>query len=250
MQVIVNDLLTQYDSQGKGKLVLLLHGWGDRRQTFQQLSDALAQQYQVVALDLPGFGETQVPKEVWNLDNYAQFVAAFLQKLELPQPYAVLGHSNGGALAVRAVSLGTLQPEKLVLVAASGVRTTQKFKRFFVKLLAKVGNIATLWMPERYRSGLRKSLYSAAGSDMLVVPELEETFKQTVRQDTQKDAAQITTPTLLVYAENDDAVPVQDGQRYNQLIKGSRLEVVAGAGHFVHHDQPEQVGKLVQEFLA
>lgn len=250
MQVIVNDLLTHYEKQGQGKVVLLLHGWGDSSAGLKDLIKALSKNYQVIALDLPGFGATQPPKEVWKLDNYASFVADFLSKLSIEQPYAVVGHSNGGALSLRAVSLGAFKPKRLVLLAASGIRSPRKAKRLFVKVLAKVGNLATVWMPERYRHGLRRSLYSAAGSDMLVVPGLEETFKLTVRQDTQKDAAKINVKTLLIYAAKDQDVPVADGERYNQLIKNSQLEIIDQAGHFVHRDAPDEVSRLIKDFLA
>ena len=249
MQIVVDDLLAYYDLSGKGKLVLLLHGWGDNARGLSTLRQSLAKKYQVLALDLPGFGSSQVPREVWDLDNYASFVQALLSKLDLKQPYAVIGHSNGGALAVRAVSLGLLKPRKLVLLAASGIRTGGGTKRFILKVIAKTGDAATIWLPERYRQALRRSLYGAAGSDMLVMPQLQETFKKTVRQDVQADAASITIPTLLIYAENDRAVPPGDGQKYHQLIKGSRLEIIAGAGHFVHHDQPARVETLIKDFL-
>src|SRR5581483_4570551 len=178
------------------------------------------------------------------------FVSDFLQKLEVKELYAVLGHSNGGALAIRSIALGDLSPAKLVLIASSGIRTGQALKRLVLKIIAKTGNVFTLWLPERYRQALRKSLYGVAGSDMLVEPKLEETFKITVRQDVQADAAKVNLPTLLIYARDDKAVPLSDGQRYNELIKDSKLEVIDNAGHFVHLDQTEQVLKLIQEFLA
>lgn len=229
--------------------MLLLHGWGDKAQGLAGLQAALAKQYQVLALDLPGFGGTQAPKEVWDLDNYAHFLQAMLTKLQLKQPYAVIGHSNGGALAIRAVSLQYLEPKRLVLLAASGVRTNSKVRRFFLQIVAKTGNVATLGLPERYRQALRKSLYGVAGSDLLAVPHLQDTFKKTVRQDVQADAVVIDVPTLLIYAANDDAIPVADGQQYHQLIKGSHLEVVEQSGHFVHLDQPQKVQQLIKEFL-
>jgi pimeloyl-ACP methyl ester carboxylesterase len=249
MQIVVDGLLTHVEMQGKGKLVLVLHGWGDNLQGLAALQAELAKDYKVLALDLPGFGVSQAPKDVWNLDNYSRFIESLLKKMELSQPYAVIGHSNGGALAIKAVSTGKLQPEKLVLLAASGVRNSQKVKRFVLKVIAKLGNAATIWMPERYRRGLRKSLYGVAGSDMLVEPQLEETFKKTVRQDVQKDAAKIDVPTLLVYGENDRAVPIEDARTYNRLIKNSRLEVVPDAEHFVHLDKPARVTTLIKEFL-
>ncbi|HEX5744331.1 MAG TPA: alpha/beta fold hydrolase, partial [Candidatus Saccharimonadales bacterium] len=171
MNVVVDNLLTSYELSGKGKLVLLLHGWADSSKGLAGLARTL-DGYQVLAVDLPGFGGTQPPASAWDLDDYARFTAAVLDKLKLAQPYAVIGHSNGGALAIRAVSMGLLKPRKLVLLAASGVRTNSAVKRLTLKILAKTGNIATLWMPERYRMALRKGLYGAAGSDMLVQPEL------------------------------------------------------------------------------
>lgn len=250
MNIVVQNLLTNYRMSGSGKVVVLLHGWGDSAKGLSQLHDELAKHYQVVALDLPGFGATQAPATVWNLDDYATFVAAFLKKLELRTPYAVIGHSNGGALAIRATALKVVQPEKIVLLAASGVRDTDKARRLMLKAIAKTGNVATIWLPERKRQSLRKKLYGAVGSDVLVAPHLKETFKKTVRQDVQADAKQITLPTLLVYAADDKAVPLAYGQRFNDLISGSKLCVIADAGHFVHIDQPAEVIQAVEEFLA
>ncbi len=249
MRIVVDNLLTSYKLEGKGKLVLLLHGWGDSAKGLSQLQRQLAAHYQVLALDLPGFGVTEVPHESWDLDNYAHFVRAVLEKLALKQPYAVIGHSNGGALTIRAISLKCLQPHRIVLLAASGVRTNNSSRRLVLQVVAKTGNLATKWLSERYRRSLRKNLYGAVGSDMLAVPELQDTFKRTVRQDVQGDAVIIDVPTLLIYAANDDAIPVADGKQYRHLIKTSRLEIVDQAGHFVHLDQPTQVQRLIEEFL-
>jgi pimeloyl-ACP methyl ester carboxylesterase len=249
VNIVVNDLLVNYRQSGNGKLVVLLHGWGDSLKGVAALQDALAEHFQVVSVDLPGFGATQAPQAVWDLDNYAGFVRDFLTKLELQTPYALVGHSNGGALAIRAVSTQTVMPEKLVLLAASGVRNTEKGKRLAIKTIAKIGNVLTFWLPESRRQKLRKKLYGVAGSDMMVAPHLKETFKKTVRQDVQKDAAKLEIPTLLVYAANDMAVPLSYGERFHELISDSRLEVVQNAGHFVHLDQPEKVTKLVEDFL-
>jgi pimeloyl-ACP methyl ester carboxylesterase len=249
VNIVVDNLLTSYQLSGKGKLVLLLHGWGDSARGLAKLQKELSKDYQVLALDLPGFGGTQTSEVAWDLDDYARFIAAALKKLDFKQLYAIIGHSNGGALAIRALSMEVLRPQKLVLLAAAGVRTNSGAKRFFLKIVAKTGNAATIWIPERYRKGLRKSLYGAAGSDMLVMPQLEDTFKKTVRQDVQADAVVIDVPTLLIYAADDDAIPVADGKQYHGLIKNSRLEVIQEAGHFVHTDQPGKVTKLIEEFL-
>lgn len=241
--------MVNYQLSGKGKLVLLLHGWGDSSAGLEGLATYLSKKYQVLVPDLPGFGASQPPKEVWDLDNYGKFLSSLLSKLNLGQPFVVVGHSNGGALAIRSVSQNEVEPIKLILIAASGIREGKKAKRLILNVIAKTGNIATIWMPERYRQALRKSLYSTAGSDMLVAPGLEETFKKTVRQDVQADAASISIPTLLIYGSGDKAVPADDGRTYNRLIKGSKLEVIEG-GHFIHIDESQKVEELIGGFLA
>lgn len=249
MQIIVDDLLVTYCTGGGGKVVLWLHGWGDDMRSATPFLKELGQNYTIVALDLPGFGNTQPPKTAWNLDNYAAFVQHFLQKLKL-EPYAIIGHSNGGAVALRGISLGLLKPRRLVLLAAAGIRNRQSVRRVGLKTIAKTGKLATLWLPKTYRQRLRAYLYGAAGSDMLIAEQLEETFKKTVRQDVQSDAAQVNLPVLMIYGENDTDTPPSDGRRYHELIKQSKLVVLPHAGHFIYIDAQDQVLAGIREFLT
>lgn len=251
MQAVVHDLLTNYQQQGKGKLVLVLHGWGDAAAGSAALQASLAAAgYQVLAPDLPGFGATQAPATAWNLDDYAHWLAALLAKLQLGQPYAIIGHSNGGAVAVRAAALGVLQPQKLVLLAAAGIRSGQSPRRAALQVIAKTGKLVTLPLPARHRQALRRRLYSAAGSDLLVVPHMQETFKKTVKQDVQADAARLATPTLLVFGADDKAVPAQLAHRYADIMPAAQLHLLPKTGHFVHLEQPSQVAELIKEFLS
>lgn len=251
MHVVVNGLLTNYQRSGTGKTILLLHGWGDQLQTFKAVIPELLQLYEVIALDLPGFGQTQAPADVWDLDDYAAFIRAFLDKIDSSHMYAIIGHSNGGALAIRGLATQKLEADKLVLLAAAGVRDTQKIRRLVTKVIAKTGKVATFWLPDSSKQKLQKKLYGTIGSDMLVAPHLQETFKRTVRQDIQRDAMKITIPTLLIYGDQDTATPVQSvGQQLNMRIAGSYLKIIPGADHFVHQAASEKVSKDILEFLA
>ncbi|HUD10831.1 MAG TPA: alpha/beta hydrolase, partial [Candidatus Saccharimonadia bacterium] len=60
----------------------------------------------------------------------------------------------------------------------------------------------------------------------------------------------IAVPTLLVWGERDTETPPADALKLNRLVKGSRLEFVSGAGHFVHQQQPQIVAKFIWEFAA
>ena len=249
MQAVVDNLLTNYAKVGNGPLVLLLHGWGDSLATYDELQKSLSANYTVVSLDLPGFGSTQAPAKAWKLDDYAKFVSQFLKKLNLQTPYAIIGHSNGGSLAIYGLAQNTLSAQKLILLGAAGIRDKQKIRRLLLKVVAKVGKTVTFWLPVQTKRQLQKKLYGAAGSDMLTVPHMQETFKQTVRQDVQTEAAKLQLPTLLIYGQNDKATPPSYGKVYNQLIKGSRLEVIPDADHFVHQTQAAKVLAFVEDFL-
>lgn len=249
MQVVVDSLLTHYEQLGDGKTIVLLHGWGDSAAGLGALQKQLAKTYRVIAADLPGFGATQLPVMTWGLDEYAQFVAHFLDKIQVKEVLAIVGHSNGGAVAIRGVSRGVLKPEKLILMAAAGIRDHGGLRKMSYKVLAKGGKAVTVWLPAEQRNKLRQKLYKSAGSDMLIVPELQETFKKTVSEDVQTDAAKLVVPVLLLYGEQDTATPVWYGERYHELIDGSTLEIFPGAGHFLHLDRPADVVQAIEGFV-
>lgn len=249
MQIVVDSLITTYSRTGKGKIIVMLHGWGESSTSLHNLETKLAQRYEVINLDLPGFGQTEGPKTVWDLEDYAKFVASFLKKLEVKNIHAFIGHSNGGAVLIKGLANSTLKTTKLVLLASAGIRGKQKGRRLALKVTAKAGKAATFFLPERHKRKLRKSLYGAAGSDMLVVPELQETFKKTVSQDIQEDAKRLTLPTLLIYGSNDRATPVEDGKLLNSLVHNSTLKIIEGAGHYVHQEEPQVTLEYVGDFL-
>lgn len=247
-QVVVNGLLTRYGRKGKGRKLLLLHGWGDSLATFHELSDNLAKNYEVVAVDLPGFGQTQAPASAWGLDDYADFVQAFLKKVEIDETEAVIGHSNGGAIAIKLLATG-FKSKKLVLLASAGVRDRQKARKQLLKAGAKTAKILTVALPKATRQRLRNRLYGVIGSDMAVVPHMEETFKRIVAEDVTAVACNVQQSTQLIYGSDDEATPPEVGEKLAYSLPHSRLEVIKGAGHFIHHDSAAKVKALIEEFL-
>lgn len=233
---------------GDGRLIVLLHGWGDRAAGLRNLQLALAKHTQVIAVDLPGFGGTQAPADVWGLDEYAAFVGHFLTKIAAGPVQVIVGHSNGGAIAIRGLHNGSLHAKKLVLMASAGIRGEKKGRLKALQVVAKVGKAVTAPLPQAAKQTLRRNLYTAAGSDMLVAEHLQETFKRVVADDVRTDAAQLLLPALLLYGEQDTATPVWFGEAYHELLHDSTLEILPGAGHFVHLDRPAEVAKAITEF--
>ena len=249
MQIVVDSLITNYAESGQGPVVLMLHGWGDSLAGFHSLQKSLEKKYRVITPDLPGFGQTQTPHETWGLNEYAQFVRDFLDKLAI-RPHVIIGHSNGGALAIRGLGSGVLDADKLVLLASSGIRGEYKGRVKAIRLATKTGKLLTSPLPGRVKNRLRKKVYQTVGSDMLVAEHMQETFKQVVTDDVRKDAQKIAIPTLLLYGDQDTATPPSYGKQLNVLIKNSVFDEISPAGHFVHHDQPVAVLSRVEEFIA
>jgi pimeloyl-ACP methyl ester carboxylesterase len=249
-QVVVNGLLTHYRQRTVAKSkdhVLFLHGWGDSATTFTGLQNQL--NVSTIAVDLPGFGGTNAPKEVWGLNDYANFVGAFLAKTE-ESPRVIIGHSNGGAIAIRGLANGSLTSQSLILLASAGIRDQYKGKKKVLRLAAKGAKLLTKPLPKSTQTKLKKKAYSVIGSDLFVAEHLQETFKKVVTDDIQLDAAKVSQPTLLIYGENDTATPVRYGELLRDQMKQGKLVVLPDAGHFIHHDQAEQVTRHIAEFIG
>lgn len=241
--------MTYYERAGKGKTVLVLHGWGDSMQSFRGLSATLREAFEVVALDLPGFGKTDAPVEAWDLTDYANFIAAFIAKIGVKKVYTIIGHSNGDAIAIRGLGAKSLASDKLVLLASSGIRGEYKGRAKALRLLAKTGKLLTKPLPKSAKKRLRKSVYESIGSDMLVVEHMQATFKKVITDDVQANAPSVKAKTLLIYGDKDTATPVRYGERLRDLIPGSSLTVLNDCGHFILHEQPEKATTAIVEFL-
>lgn len=250
MQVVVNGLLIHYEAVGKGKAVLALHGWGDTSRSWKRLQKTLASSYTVITVDLPGFGASAAPEADWTLNDYASFLKDFLKKIQKEDVYAVIGHSNGGAIVMRGLSSKVLNAKRLVLVGSAGIRNEYKGRNKALRYVTKTGKALTAPLPKSTKKLLRQKVYKTVGSDMLVAEHLQGTFKNIVEDDVRKDAAGIAIPVLLVYGADDTATPPRYGQLFHEQIKNSELKIIPGAGHFVHQDKPQETEKYIKEFLS
>jgi pimeloyl-ACP methyl ester carboxylesterase len=249
MKIIVQNLATEYLDEGTGKIVLFLHGWQDNLHTFDYLVYLLSPTLRIIRLDLPGFGKSEVPKETWDLDHYVGFVKDFIQKLNI-QVDTLVGHSFGGRIAIKGEATKNLQAQKIILICSAGIAKNRTFRNSLLKILAKIGGLITCIPPLIFwREELRKRVYSFIGSDYLNTGKLKETFLKIISEDLSASAKKITTPTLLIWGESDTETPLSDGKQLSRLIHNSKLEVISGAGHFVHKEKSQEVAKLVQEFL-
>jgi pimeloyl-ACP methyl ester carboxylesterase len=249
MQVVVNDLLIDYARSGSGKSVVLLHGWGERSSSLMSLQKELDKHFDVIIPDLPGFGGSQAPPAAWGLDDYSAILGVFLNKIKVGPIYALMGHSNGGAVAMRGLASGKLSSERLVLLASAGIRGEYKGRIKAVRYMTKLGKALSKPLPSGAKNRLRRRVYQTVGSDMLVAEHLQATFKKIIIDDVRGDAAKLTLPTLLLYGKNDTQTPVSYGEQFHKLIPGSKLIIFPDSDHFLYLNHTHEVVKSIEEFL-
>lgn len=251
MQTIVNGISTHIVDSGSGSAVVLLHGWGSSSQDFSGIQQSLAKSYRTIAIDLPGFGGSEMPDQPWGVEDYAQFVQAALKKRGVSNPHAYIGHSMGGRILLHMLGDGGQSAKKAILIGSHGLRESASMRNRIFKVIAKVGKLVTRILPSQARTRLRAKLYQSAGaSDYVNAGEMQETFKKIISTDTQASAAKISIPVLLIYGDSDKQTPVTFGELFSRSISNSKLEVIQDAGHYPHHDQPEHVLQLIEEFLT
>lgn len=252
MKVLVNSQLIEYKDEGKGKVVLLLHGWGDSSVTFEGVAKHLAKNYRVIRLDFPGFGGSPRPLDNWTVESYARITEGFLQKLDIQEVYAAVGHSFGGRVIIKSIAEKLFDPKKVILIGAAGVKPRDGGKKAAYKVVAKVGKVVTALPGLRgARKSLRRKLYESAGAtDYLDAEGMQNIFRNTVNEDLLPYVHLITQPSLLVWGEHDDQTPVADAYVMSNELNNAELVVIEDAGHFVHVEKPDLVLKKIDEFLG
>lgn len=248
----VKGLNINYVCEGEGEYVLLLHGWGSNITLFQSAIDVLKLKYKVLAMDMPGFGESEEPKEPWCVDDYVDFVLEFLSEYGIKK-LTVLGHSFGGRVIIKMCSRELpFEIEKVILVDSAGVKpektAKQKAKQSIYKATKKVysSSLVQKMFPDalenlRQRNG--SADYNAAS------PIMRQTLVKVVNEDLKELMPNVTAPTLLVWGTLDDATPLSDAKIMESLMPEAGLVTFEGAGHYSFLERREQFLRVLASFM-
>ncbi len=245
----IQGLQTRHLVAGSGPPVLVLPGWGASIEAVYPIVTGLSPVATVYALDLPGFGESEPPPAPWGVEDYQAFVAAFMDQLSIEAP-TIVGHSNGGRVAIRMAATEPSRASKLVLVDAAGIRPKRTLRWYRRVALAKLGKYAArrLGAPgERLRTRL---IGRTASADYLAAGEMRPTLVRLVNADLRPYMPRIAVPTLLVWGSEDSDTPLADAHEMERLIPDAGLVVLEGAGHFSYLDQPARFARIVSHFIA
>ncbi len=250
MLIRIDGLETHYRDEGKGDPLFLLHGWGSSCQSFDGVEAALADRFRCLAVDLPGFGWSPIPPAAWGTREYALHVEHLLTALGVERS-ACLGHSFGGRVAIRLAAEAPARVSKLVLVASAGIRAPRGARYYarlgVTKLLKRVLSLP-LWGAAGARL-LARRLERVGSRDYRTAGAMRPTLVRLVNEDLAPLLPAIQAPTLILWGDRDTEVPRRNAEILQAGIRGSRLVVFEGAGHFPFLDLPKDFCDATKAFL-
>lgn len=200
------------------KACLVLHGWGQNSSLWTDTFNHLSSDYRYYLLDLPGFGHSPLLSKDSGIPEYADFVLAFIKKINLKNP-VIIGHSFGGQIAAYiAINYPSIISALILVSPAIDRRKSLKQKlkilvyRQFSFLKAVLPKPILLFLLSRITS---TDYYHSP-------PKHQAILKKIVNHDLTGQLNQIKTPSFLIWGENDTEIPYS-GQIIANLIPNCRL---------------------------
>ena len=239
MKVNVKNLNINYIQYGEGKDIILLHGWGQNIEMIKPLGDNFSDRFRITILDLPGFGESEEPKEKWTIQNYNEMLEEFINKLKIKKPI-VIGHSFGGRLAIRYSAEHPI--EKIVLFGSPCIRIQENLP-ITVKILKSLKQVPGLNdLGEYMKKYIGSRDYKAAS------PIMRQTLVEVVNEDLSKYAREIEEPTLLIWGDQDTEAPVQEARELEKIMIDAALIILPGT-HYAYLENLPRVVSILNNFF-
>lgn len=253
MNTIVDNINTNYIQVGQGTPILLLHGWGSSIEPFNRLINQLAPKYQVIALDLPGFGKTNEPPRPFNVDDYVDFTLHFLEMFHF-QSVSLIGHSFGGRIIIKMANRDLpFNIEKIVLIDSAGIKPTQnpkqsKKQKRYQKLKALY---SSKFISKLFPNALERLRVKYGSADYVAAsPMMRQCLVKVVNEDLSHLLPNIQAPTLLIWGENDTDTPLDNAKKMETTIPNAGLALIRNAGHFSFIDQPYIFSRIIASYFG
>ncbi len=247
--IVIDKLNINYIDKGEGKTIVLFHGWGANKEAFTPIINKLSAYMRVVALDFPGFGKSDEPKEVWDVEAYALFMKKFIKEADC-EGAIWLGHSFGGRVIIKLFEKMEAKPSKIVLVDSAGIKPKRGLDYYFKVYTYKLGK-KVLKLPVLNKTGLYEKLVKNAGSSdyKVLSKNMRATMSKVVNEDLRGYLPDINVPTLLIWGDKDTATPLSDAKLMDKLLPDSGIVVLEGAGHFSYLDYPAKFFGALEYFV-
>jgi pimeloyl-ACP methyl ester carboxylesterase len=250
-----------------GPPVLFVHGLGGAWQNWLENIPRVAQERRVFALDLPGFGRSEMPRDEISISGYGRCVDEFCARVGLDE-VVLVGNSMGGFVAAETAIQFPGRVERLVLVSAAGLSITNLMRRpvqTWGRVAAVLGaygaansraavtrpvvrHLALAFVmrhPTRLRADLCWEQVHAAGT-----PGFRHALDALLEYDFRDRLVDIACPTLIVWGEEDMLVPARDADEFERLIPNARKILMNDTGHVPMLERPVKFNDCLVEFLA
>jgi pimeloyl-ACP methyl ester carboxylesterase len=262
-----------YRQAGSGPLLVMIHGIAGSSGTWVPAMPLLAEHFTVIAPDLLGHGESAKPRGDYSLGAYASGIRDLLGVLGHERA-TVVGHSLGGGVAMQFAYQFPQMAERLVLVCSGGLG---KEVSPLLRALSLPGSeyvLPAVLAPQIHgivarlgsvfeRVGIRADPFLGevwAAWSRLTDVRAQRAFIHTIRAVIDLAGQRVSArdrlylaheiPTMIIWGDRDAVIPVEHAHIAHDLIPGSRLEIVPGAGHFLPIERPELIDRLLRDFLA
>ena len=241
--------------------LILIHGFGGNKDTWNWIVPAWNDKYHIIVIDMPGHGGSVSEKTLdYTITTQAERLYKFLEAKKLKDFY-LLGHSMGGAIALRFAGNHVDKLKALILIDSMGMEQT---KSDGVKLVEKSDKnpLYDVCTKERLQTLLDYSMYKPPYiPDIIKNALLEEKcsrrdLEKVLYEDMYKDvcclndiAKTIDIPTLILWGEKDRMTHVDDAAFFHETIKGSKLVILKEVGHVPILEVPEQTAEAIEQFI-
>jgi len=256
---------------GEGPAILLIHGIAGSSGAWREVMPALAERYTVIAPDLLGHGQSAKPIGDYSLGAYANVLRDLLGVVGMPRA-TVVGQSFGGGVAMQFCYQNPELCERLALVDSGGLGREVSWLLRFMTLPGSEYLMPIIFPPFVRARGdeLSRLLYSR-GIRMPRIGEMwrsyasltdganRQSFIRTIRSVIDPGGQTVSAmdrvyltqqvPTLIVWGEQDAIIPVSHAHDAHAAMPNSRLEIIAGAGHFPHVEAPGEFLHALRDFM-
>jgi pimeloyl-ACP methyl ester carboxylesterase len=253
----INGARIYYEVMGQGQPMVLIHGYPLSGDLFREQKQALSRNFQVVTLDLRGFGRSQAPDDEASISTYAQDVIALMDKLNIQQA-VVCGHSMGGMATLEIYKQAPDRVRAMVLIdtAVSAPIANQNMWRGFGEQAKEKGveSIAPLLVPQMLTGKARMK-------NQQLVTHVENMIKQTsvngavgggkalaAQPDYTSMLGSIRVPTLILVGVEDVVTPISFSKDMNQAITNSKLVMIEGGAHAAIIEEAQRANQAIMQW--
>ena len=248
-----------YEVSGVGQPIVLLHGFPFNRTLWREQVGALSERYCVITVDLRGHGETPATRAPATMEEMAGDVAALLDDLRIER--VVLGGlSMGGYVALAFCRLFPGRVGALVLADTRPQADTDEARLTREETAARaiaegMHTVADAMLPKLLAPSTQEERPEVVARvrEMILNTDPQGAASalrgMAVRRDHTEFMREINCPTLIIVGSLDPITPLADAELMNREIRGSRLEVIAGAGHVSNVERPAEFNRALENFL-